>query len=232
MNPDFEDFVSLADLLHADISQVCNPEKKTTLSKKIMAKIIQKPTDESLNILKRISARFVGLASLYFPNFQFSSYQNAVAGQLQRLNTDVPFKLEKALFLSPEQTVAFNSYNFVATGFYGVGKTTVLEVAIDKIVKNPAKFPLAKIVFITWDESHGLKQYFQEKFQKIKDQNLSHLGKPDSLQAFSLEEACTIYQVAPMQSRWWAWLSSWISMERTKVDIINDLCKKLQGECN
>ena len=137
-----------------------------------MAKIIQKPTDESLNILKRISARFVGLASLYFPNFQFSSYQNAVAGQLQRLNTDVPFKLEKALFLSPEQTVAFNSYNFVATGFYGVGKTTVLEVAIDKIIKNPTKFPNAKIVFITWDESHDLKEFFQVKFQKVKEKQV------------------------------------------------------------
>ena len=230
MNPDLEDFDSLADLLHADICQVCKPEKKTTLSKKINAEKIRKPTDDSLNILKRISARFVGLASLYFPNPQFSNYQSTVTVQLQRLNTDVPYKLEKALLLTPEQTVAFNSYNFVATGFYGVGKTTVLEVAIDKIIKNPAKFPNAKIVFITWDESHDLKQYFKEKFQIIIDQNLHHLNQPDSLQVFSLAEACNIYQVEPLQSRWQAWLSSWTFSERTKVDVINDFCKKLQGD--
>ena len=232
LNPDLEDFDSIADLLHSDISQVCKPEKKTTLSKKILSEKMKNPTYESLSILKGISARFVGLASLYFPNSQFSNYQNAVTGQLQKLNTDVPHKLEKALLLTEQQTVAFNSYNFVATGFYGVGKTTVLEVAIDKIIKNPTKFPNAKIVFITWDESHDLKEFFQVKFQKIKEKNLCHLDQPDSLQVFSLKEACKTYQIEPMQSRWRAWLSSCMFSERTKVDVINDFCKKLQGEWN
>ena len=52
------------------------------------------------------------------------------------MEKDVNYNLEKALFLNPEQTKAFRSFNFVVTGFYGVGKTIVIEVAIDKIVEN------------------------------------------------------------------------------------------------
>ena len=255
LNTDYEDFDSIADLLHADILKSSKPGKAAMLSQKLQAETIMKPTKESLNIYRRISARTVGLASLYFPkatknssktgatvtesqpefsNFYHGtkSYNEAVTSQLQKVKTEVSYKLEKALFLSPEQTVAFNSLNFVATGFYGVGKTTVLEVAIDKIVEKPDEFPSAKIVFVTWDESHELKQYFKEKFQRIKDQNHSHLNEHDSLEVFSLEEVCERYNVKPMQSRWNAWLSSWISCERTKVDVINDLCKKLKSKSN
>ena len=69
-----------------------------------------------------------------------------------------------------------NSLNFVATGFYGAGKTTALEVAIDKIIENSAKFSNVKIVFVTWDRSNILEQNFNEKFEKIKSKRYPHLG--------------------------------------------------------
>ena len=52
-----------------------------------------------------------------------------------------PLKFETALFLSPNQAEALNHFNFIVTGFYGAGKTTALECAIDKIIEKPAEFP-------------------------------------------------------------------------------------------
>ena len=57
---------------------------------------------------------------------------------LKDVNDKVRANLEKALYLSPEQVESMHSFNFAASGFYGTGKTTALEVAIDKIVENPA----------------------------------------------------------------------------------------------
>jgi hypothetical protein len=66
LNPDYKDFDSIADLLHADLSKTSKPGKAAILSQKLLAETIKKPTKESLSIYRRISARIVGLASLYF----------------------------------------------------------------------------------------------------------------------------------------------------------------------
>ena len=157
------------------------------------------------------------------------SYQEAVTNQLKKLEKDVPYKLEKALYLSPEQTLAFNSFNFVATGFYGVGKTTCLEVAIDRIVQMPQKFPNAKIIFVTWHPSEGLKKFFEEKFDAIRNQKLSHLIDDDSLEVFSLKEICEKYQVKELKFDFKSRMSSYIGKNRQKVELLNELCKKLKG---
>ena len=64
---------------------------------------------------------------------------------------------------------------------------------------------------------------FVEKFEKLENKrNLS-------LEVFSLAEVCEQYGVRPLQSAGWAWLSSLFWLDRNKVDIINDLCKKMRG---
>ena len=142
----------------------------------------------------------VGIGSLYFPKTygKHKNYQEVAEGMLVQVDNRVKEDLEKALYLSTEQVQSINSFNFAATGFYGVGKTTALEVAIDKIVDNPAKFPHPKIVFVTWDDSRELKQMFEDKFQKIRNQNLLQFTSSDCLEVFSLAEACDEYEVDPM----------------------------------
>ena len=148
---------------------------------------------------------------------------------MEKLNKEVPHKLEQALLLSPEQTEAFHSYNFIATGFYGVGKTTVLEVAIQRIAEKSEEFPKPKIIFITWDKGKDLKNMFKEKFKTMREK-YSHLNNEDSLEVLSLEEACRKYNVKPLQSLTIAAVLPWIGLDRNKVDVLNDLCKNLQGE--
>jgi hypothetical protein len=128
---------------------------------------------------------------------------------------------------------SINSFNFAATGFYGTGKTTALEVAIDKIVADPSQFPNPKIVFVTWDDSIELKQMFEEKFQKIRDQNLPQFTRSDCLEALFLTEACEKYGVDHTPNRNDCSKDLFLSkifMTRTKPDLLNDLCLKLQGE--
>ena len=194
----------------------------------------------SLNILKKISSRLVGIGSLYFPKTYgpSGSYHGVTKKMLEDLNKTIPKSLEKALFLSSEQVQAMNTFNFVATGFYGVGKTTVLEVAIDNIIEKSEEFPNPKIIFVTWHPSKGLKQMFEAKFEQIRQKkggNHPHLMEEDSLQVLSLSEIYTKYQVKPMpsgvgQSGFKTWLSSWVWVNRRKVDLLNDLCKKLKGK--
>ena len=137
------------------------------------------------------------------------------------------------MYLSPEQVESINSFSFAATGFYGAGKTTALEVAIDKIVENPAQFPHPKIVFVTWDNSMELAQNFEEKFQKIRDQNLPQFTSSDCLEVLSLAEACNKCGVHGMPDQWVFskdWFLSFIFKTRTKPNLLNDLCLNLKGE--
>ena len=113
------------------------------------------------------------------------------------------------MYLSPEQVKGFNSFNFVVTGFYGVGKTTVLEVAIDNIIE---KYSCPKIVVLTWDTSLQLKNRYKERFDKCRASNQTDV----CFEVLSLEEAKNQYQVN--------------FLDRSKVDVINNLCKKIQGE--
>ena len=137
---------------------------------------------------------------------------------MEKLDKDINYTLEKALLLSPEQTKAFRSFNFVITGFYGVGKTIALEVAIDKIVFKPEEFPSAQIIFVGWDQSQELKQRFKQKFDGIRNQKYPHLSETDSLQVFSsVMEICIAYRID-------------MKCFTNKVDVINCLCTKLQGE--
>ena len=131
-----------------------------------------------------------------FSNFNYSSYGlseshfGATSRMLESMNNKLlnpnsPLKLETALFLSPYQAEALNHFNFIVTGFYGVGKTTALECAIDKIIEKTSEFPNPKIIFCTWDESQELQRKFKEKMEKIKSKNHPHI-KEDSLQVVSL----------------------------------------------
>ena len=162
------------------------------------------------------------------------TYKEVAGSMLKDVNDKVKANPEKALYLSPEQVESLTSFSFAATGFYGGGKTTALEVAIDKIVENPAQFPHPKIVFVTWDDSLELKQMFEEKFKKIKDQNFPQFTS-DSLEVLSLVEVCEKYGVEHMPnpmlfSKDWFLSCVPFFKNRTKPDLLNDLCQKLQGE--
>ena len=185
----------------------------------------------NLNLLKKISARLVGLGSLFVPKlYGNKSYVGAIGWQLEKLQRDIPHKLETALLLNPEQIKAYGSFNFAVTGFYGVGKTTMLEVAIDKIIDKPYEFPNVKIVFATWNESRELKKIITKKFEKIKAENEINLQRQVSLEVFTLQEICNEYHVKPTQPAHLSWLSSFFFLDRNKVDVLNDLCKKLKGK--
>ena len=126
---------------------------------------------------------------------------------MNKLQKDVPHKIEIALLLNSEQTKSFHTFNLAATGFYGVGKTTVLEVAIDRIVDNQKPFSDAKVIFVTCNESKELKDIL--KFEKIKiEEQKPHLQDKDSLQVFNLQEVCAKYCVEPLQSGYLSWFSS------------------------
>ena len=230
INPNCEDFDSLAKMLNSDMTQTVDSSEAnmTALVQKFQMKAQTRnaPTSESLQILKSISALLVGLGSLYFPKTygKDKKYHDIAEGMLKEVRNEVKANLEKALYLSPEQVESIKSFSFAVTGFYGAGKTTALEVAIDKIVEKPAQFPHPKIVFVIWDNSLELKQCFEEKFQKIRDQHLPQFTSSDDLQVLSLAEACDKYKVEHMP------MLNDKSSKRTKPDLINDLCLKLQGE--
>ena len=232
----YEQFDSLAKMLNSDLTQTFKPSNVnlTARVQKLQVKA-QTPTYESLQILKSISAFLVGIGSLYFPKTHGNNktYHDVTERMLQEVNNSVKANLEKALYLSPEQVESINSFSFAATGFYGAGKTTALDVAIDKIVEYPTQFPHPKIVFVTWDNSMELKQMFEEKLQKIRDQNLHQFTSSDCLEVLSLSEACDKYEVEHMPNQIYLskdWFSSLIFKARTKPDLLNDLCLKLQGE--
>ena len=239
ITPNYKQFDSLAKMLNSDMNQTFQSSNAnvTTLAQKIKVNVQSRnpPTNKSLQILKSISAFLVGIGSLYFPKTygKHKNYQEVAEGMLVQVDNRVKEDLEKALYLSTEQVQSINSFNFAATGFYGAGKTTALEVAIDKIVDDPAQFPHPKIVFVTWDDSMELWQMFKEKFQKIRDLNLPQFPRSDCLEVLSLSQACNKYGVDPMPSQIIGsndWFLSFIFKTRTKPDLINDLCLKLQGE--
>ena len=107
----------------------------------------------------------------------------------------------------------------------------MLEVAIDKIVEKSKEFPNPKIIFVTWHPSKGLEQMFKAKFKQIRQKNHPHL-KNDSLQVLSMSKICNKYNVKLVESGFKTWLSSWLWVNRQKVDLLNDLCKKLKGKKN
>ena len=212
LNPDFLEFNSLAKLLNADMTSTSTGENKISLKKKLQVSQSFKPSKpETLNLLKKVAARLVGMGSLFFQKTYGSSrsFHGAVKSMIEETNRFVSKDLEKALYLSPEQVKGLNSFNFVVTGFYGVGKTTVLEVAIDNIIE---KYSCPKIVVLTWDTSLQLKNRYKERFDKCRAPNQTDVF----FEVLSLEEAKNQYQV-----NFW---------DRSKVDVINNLCKKIQGE--
>ena len=244
LTPNCEQFDSLAKMMNTDMTQKFESSNINViaLAQKLhgKAQTINAPTHESLQILKSISALLVGMGSLYFPKIygkkktgENKVYQEVAEGMIELVSNRVKANLEKALYLSPEQVQSLTSFSFAATGFYGAGKTTALEVAIDKIVENPAQFPHPKIVFVTWDDSMELKKMFEEKLQKIKDQNLPQFTSSDCLEVLSLAEVCDKYGVEHMPNQIYLskdWFLSIIFKTRTKPDLINDLCRKLQGK--
>ena len=231
LNPEFKECGSLCKNLMEDLShQASKFGNESSLHRKLQIYNLPPPSRKSLNILKIISARLVGLGSLYFPKVYgpTKSFHGANAGMLDEVNDVVNKNLEEALFLSSVQVQALNSFNFVITGFYGSGKTTGIDVAIDKIVERPIEYDNPMILFVTWDQSEGLRKIFEDKFSRMRDQN-PHLKENDCLEVSSLAEALKKFQVRPIQSEGWAWLSSLFGIDRTKVDVLNDLCGKLKG---
>ena len=244
LTPNCEQFDSLAKMMNTDMTQTFESSNinMIALAQKLHGydQTSNAATHESLQILKSISALLVGMGSLYFPKIygkkktgENKVYQEVAEGMIEEVSNRVKANLEKALYLSPEQVESLTSFSFAATGFYGAGKTTALEVAIDKVVENPAQFPHPKIVFVTWDDSMELKKMFEEKLQKIKDQNLPQFTSSDCLEVLSLVEVCDKYEVEHMPNQIYLskdWFLSIIFKTRTKPDLINDLCRKLQGK--
>ena len=229
LNPNCSPQDSLVELLYNDMTQPNEQDSKESLKKKFQIDNSMKtPMDQNLNLMKTISSRLVGMGSLYIRKTYGGpsrSYQEAVHCNLQVVNDFVSKHLQNALFLSPKQIQAMNLFNFAATGFYGVGKTTVLEVAIDNIIE---KFKLPKIFFVTWDESKELKKQIEDKFRNIQEVH-PNLKEDNCLEVYNLKEICARYQVGLPQMDQKIFDRYGTKTPRNKVDTINDLCKKIQG---
>ena len=123
LNPNCSPHDSLVELLYNDMTQANKQGSKESLKEKLQIdNAMVTPSDQSLNLMKMISSRLVGVGSLYIRQTYGGPsrpYQEAVHENLQDVNEFVSKDLQKALFLSPEQMQAMNSFNFVATGFYG-----------------------------------------------------------------------------------------------------------------
>ena len=223
LNPNCNPHDSLVELLYNDMTLPNKQDGNECLKEKLQIdSSMMTPSDQSLNLMKMISSRLVGMGSLYIPKTYgpSRSYQGAVQKNLQDVNEFVAKDFQKAMFLNPEEIQAMNTFNFAATGFYGVGKTTVLEVAIDKIIE---KFKLPRILFVTWDKCKDLKNLFEIKFENIQDAH-TNLKEDNCFKAYTLDEICAKYQVAHnFNDRYGD------KRPRNKVDTINELCKKLQG---
>ena len=238
---------SIAEFLNSAMSQSPMPESLQKLKQKLgVCNETTIASRESLNLLRLISSRLVGVGSLYFPKTYGpnKTFFEATANMIDEVKKFSIKDLEKALYLSPEQVQAMNRFKFFVTGFYGTGKTTALEVAIDKIVQKSEDMSEPKILFVTWDECSELADYFKAKFKKIKEKQYPNLSKDDSLEVLDLTEVCIKYGItspyeqktSPLQS-----LQrhtgiedkySFLDMRRRKrkVDFLNDLCKKLKGK--
>ena len=66
LNPEYKDMDSAADVLQSDISHFSTLENRI-LEDKLGVNDIKEPTSDCLDLLKRISARCVGLGSVYVP---------------------------------------------------------------------------------------------------------------------------------------------------------------------
>ena len=111
------------------------------------------PSDNSLRILKTISARFVGLGSL-FPIKSKKDHLEEQGNQLTNIKDLVQDSLwndaEYYMYLSQEQVSILyqdGPPKMIIEGGYGTGKTTLVEFMVDKIAQdhnNP------EIVLVCW----------------------------------------------------------------------------------
>ena len=69
LNPDYENLDSLAETLNSDVTQTSKPKIRDSLNAKLQSTNARtnQHDQKSLNILKKISYRLVGMGSLYFP---------------------------------------------------------------------------------------------------------------------------------------------------------------------
>jgi hypothetical protein len=66
LNPDFEEFDSVAKLLNADMTLTTTGENKKSLKQKLQVSQSFKPSKpETLNLVKKMAARLVGMGSLF-----------------------------------------------------------------------------------------------------------------------------------------------------------------------
>ena len=124
------------------------------------------PSDYSLRILKTISARFVGLGSL-FPIKSKRDHLEEKENQLTNIKNLVQDSLWSDdghyMYLSQEQVSILyqeGPHKTIIEGGYGTGKTTLVEFMVDKIAQdhnNP------EIVLVCWSESKNLTNRFYER---------------------------------------------------------------------
>ena len=182
----------LAQQIQSDIEKQFSALGDSSLSRKLGTENISPATPAALDLLSRVAARYVGLGSLYMIKTS-TVFHDKMNKKFVKLESEVKKNLEKALYLGPEQTAALNSFSFAAIGQYGVGKTTALEVGIDRVVANPDKFPKPKIIFMTWDPAEDLTEIFQKKFEYMIENNV-HMEN-DSMEVLTRQDACERYKV-------------------------------------
>lgn len=160
-------------------------------------------SSKSVNkLLLKISSRYIGLASITAPFMMPKAHK-----------ADKSFdKMERHLYLSPEQIEAIRSKNCVISGFYGTGKTVLLELAAKEVLtemitvqgKKTFWYKNPKIIFIFWGEGKfddnpvkffdDRKRSFKELIKRTKDGN-GVRRREDNVSIMHLYQVCEDYQL-------------------------------------
>jgi len=128
-----------------------------------------------LSLLHKISSRYIGLASIIAPLMM------PVSNPADK-NFD---KMERHLYLSPDQIEAIKSKNCVITGFYGTGKSVALELAAKEVLtemvvvdgKKRFRYENPKVIFIVWDNADELYNSLNRKFDNLIEKTVDDYGQ-------------------------------------------------------
>lgn len=142
-----------------DILKAQPLQRSPDLATKLELNTFQPPSTVSWDVYKSLCSRFVGVSSLH-PMKDYSTFLEKQERQIQDVQNIVKKEPERALYLTPQQNMAINLHHFMVVGPFGSGKTTVLELSLQNILRKFTHHP-RHIFLVVWDESENLKQRFK-----------------------------------------------------------------------
>ena len=207
-----ENPTSVPEDLYQSITLQNSIKSHPSLRSKLGLYNLSPPSQEVEKMFKKISARYVGVGSL-FPTKDRKSLLKRIISQLDKMEYFGKKGFPHLNQLSPEQMSAIQVVTekgipkMIIRGMYGAGKTVVLEYVIQKVretVNNPY------IYLVAWEESKLLMARFRE-----------HFPESSGVKVMSGDELCKKFGIFQEQYR----------HEKRRDAAINLICRKLEEEC-